>query len=339
MNQPPPRSTLVRLARLLGAMVALTPVAACSAPPDNTAAGAALQLDRTISLRGVRGRIDHLAIDPRHHRLFVAELGNGTVEAIDLEHGVSLGRISGLKEPQGLAYLPGRDELVVASGGDGTVRFYRAADLVLLATVPLGDDADDVVVDDRSGRVIVGFGSGALAAIDPTTRAVVAKLDLPAHPEGFRVFGDRAFVNVPSAGAIVVGDLGSGRIVANWRARHAFNFPMALDVPSGTIAVVYRLPPRVQLIDAATGATKADAGTCGDADDVAFDDARHRLYVFCGSGAVDVLGMSDLARQGQVATRAGARTGLYSAELDRLIVAARSVDGDTDAALLVYRPR
>jgi DNA-binding beta-propeller fold protein YncE len=90
-----------------------------------------LTLERTIPLPNVSGRIDHLAIDVPHQRLFVAELGNGSVDAIDLSSGATR-RISGLKEPQGLAYLPDRNQLVVASAGDGTVRFFDANSLAPL---------------------------------------------------------------------------------------------------------------------------------------------------------------------------------------------------------------
>jgi hypothetical protein len=94
-----------------------------------------LELERTIALPNVSGRIDHIAVDAPHKRLFVAELGNGSVDAVDLSSGATR-RIGGLKEPQGLAYLPDRDELVVASGGDGTVRFFDASSLA-----PIGDFA------------------------------------------------------------------------------------------------------------------------------------------------------------------------------------------------------
>ena len=48
---------------------------------------APLVLERTIALKGVTGRIDHLAVDLARKRLFVAELGNGTVDVIDLAAG------------------------------------------------------------------------------------------------------------------------------------------------------------------------------------------------------------------------------------------------------------
>lgn len=311
-------------------------LAACDA---RSAGPSVLALDRTIPLAGVSGRIDHLAIDPARRRLFVAELGNGTVEALDLATGRSLGRIAGLKEPQGVGYLPGRDELAVASGGDGMLRFYRAADLQPTGTLKLGDDADNVRVDPQGGRLFVGYGK-ALAVVDPARHAVVRRIALPAHPEGFQVAGDRAFVNVPDAGAVVVADLGQGVEVARWRnpGPH-FNFPMALDRQAGRLAVVYRLPAKLVLFNVGSGQVEQQLDACGDADDVYFDGAGRRIYVVCGGGSVDVFirqgpGYAAAAR---IETRRGARTGLFSPDLDRLYVAARA-QGTQPAAILIYRP-
>jgi hypothetical protein len=300
---------------------------------------APLVLERTILLKGVIGRIDHLAFDPGHGRLFVAELGNGMVEAIDLRAGRSIGRIGGLKEPQGLAYLPARDELAVASGGDGTVRFYRAADLAPLGVLRLGADADNARVDPRSRRLVVGYGAGALATIDPATQRVVSTLPLPGHPESFRLDGARVFVNVPDAGSIFVGDLAASRATARWKGAHRFNFPLAFDARSGALASVYRLPPRLAILEAASGATRADIATCGDVDDVFFDPKRERIYVSCGDGAVDVIQTRPIAASiGRIPTRPGARTSLFAPELDRLFVAARAASS-REAAILVYRPQ
>lgn len=323
--------------KFLAAFVALASATACQAQPVPGGPGAPLALERTIPLTGVRGRIDHLAVDLQHRRIFIAELGNGSVEAIDFARGVSLGRITALKEPQGLAYLPTLDELAVASGGDGSVRFYRAADLKPDGMIEVGGDADNMRVD-AAGHIVVGYGSGALAVIDPATRKVIATLPLPAHPESFRLKGRAVFVNLPDAQRIMVGDLTNGKVTATWPAAHGFNFPLALDAAGAKLAVVYRLPARLQIIDAATGATALDRATCGDADDVFFDEARRRVYVTCGAGLVDVVDLARPDRSHQIGTRSGARTGLFVPELDRLFVAARAA-GSEGAALLIYRPR
>ena len=331
---------MARLAhRTLLALVAVLGLWSCDArsasdrPP--------LTLERSIPLAGVKGRIDHLAVDLAHGRLFVAELGNGSVEAIDLASGRSLGRVGGLSEPQGLGYIPERDELAVATGGDGMLRFYRAADLALVGTVKLGADADNVRIDRATGRVVVGFGGGALAVVDPATRRIVSQVPFPAHPEGFQLEGGRAYVNLPDAGRIDVVDIASGKQLATWpNGLLKFNFSLALDPSAGTLATVYRFPPSLALYDIATGARRQILGACGDADDVFFDHRRKRIYVICGSGAVDVLGVAGkgYARLDRIQTRSGARTGFFAPQLDRLFVAARA-GSSAPAAILVYEPR
>src|SRR5258705_11315073 len=82
------------------------------------------KLVETVPLPGVKGRIDHLAIDTKGKRLFVAALGNNTVEVLDLNAGTWLRSIAGCSKPQGLVYLPRPNLLFVANGGDGRDRRY-----------------------------------------------------------------------------------------------------------------------------------------------------------------------------------------------------------------------
>jgi DNA-binding beta-propeller fold protein YncE len=324
----------------LALAVLLAVLSGCGAPAARSQP-APLVLESTIVLKDVVGRIDHLAVDPVGRRLYVAELGNGTVDAIDLDRGAVVGRIRGLSEPQGVAFLAARGELAVASGGDGSLRFFRTADLAPVGSVALGSDADNVRQDRDTGRVVVGFGSGALAVVDPATRRIVSRVALPVHPEGFQLQGGRAYVNLPDAGRIAVMDLASGRELSSWpNDWRRFNFPLALDPQAGLAATAYRLPGTLAVLDLATGARRQTLGACGDADDLFFDGARKRLYVICGSGSVDVFEATPkgYARLARIPSRAGARTGIFAPQLDRLFVAARAASGSRDAAILVFRP-
>jgi len=105
-------------------------------------------------------------------------------------------------------------------------------------------------------------------------------------------------------------------------------------------AVVYRTPASLVLLDSGTGSIKATLETCGDADNVFFDNRRQRIYVSCGSGSADVFaaegGSYRLAAC--IATKSGARTSLFVPELDRLFVAQRAGVLGSEAALLVFRP-
>lgn len=304
------------------------------------AAAPALQLERTLPLSGGAGRIDHLAFDARRGRLVVAELGAGVVEAVDIATGKPAASVSGLKEPQGVAVLAERDEVAVASGGDGAVRFYRAADLAPVAEVMLGEDADNLRVDPRNGTLVAGYGAGALAVIDPVRHVVLRRIALSAHPESFQLSGGRAYVNLPGANRVVAVDLDSGRVAQVLGNPGALaNFPLALDPATGVAAAVYRLPARLVLFGAADGKVRQRLDTCGDSDDAFFDVPRHRLYVICGQGVVDTFGegQAGYVRQDRMATAPGARTGLYVAQLDRLFVAARA-QGRDGPRILVLKP-
>src|SRR5437016_3126725 len=76
-------------------------------------------LKEKISLPSVTGRIDHIAYDAATHRVFIAALGNNTIEVVDIGSKQVQHTITGLKEPQGIAYIPSSNKLVVANGGDG----------------------------------------------------------------------------------------------------------------------------------------------------------------------------------------------------------------------------
>jgi hypothetical protein len=67
--------------------------AAAPAGPSRDDHGPPLVLEATIPLDGVAGRIDHMAVDLRRNRLLVAELGNDTVDVVDLATRRSVHRI------------------------------------------------------------------------------------------------------------------------------------------------------------------------------------------------------------------------------------------------------
>jgi len=198
----------------VSAALATIPIGNASA-----ADGPPLVLEATIPLANTRGRLDHMAVDLKPGRLFVAELGNGSVDVVDIAGHWVVSQIKGLRDPQGVGYSAKADLLVVASAGDGSVRFYRGEDLAPAGALSLGDDADNVRVDSHNSTMVVGYGSGWLAVIDPATRSKIADIRLPGHPEGFQLddASGRAFVNVPDANQVAVVDLKTGRTAATWR--------------------------------------------------------------------------------------------------------------------------
>ena len=299
-----------------------------------------LRLIQKIELPGVQGRIDHMSLDVEGRRLFVAALVNHTVEVVDLAAGRRVQTIRQLAEPQGVLFVKDANRLVVANREDGSVRLFDGQSLELRKTAPLGADADNVRLDPATGRVWIGHGDGALAAID-ATGAKLASVSLGAHPESFQLErnGARIFVNLPDARKIAVVDRNRASVIASWTTGSAAqNFPMALDEDHKRLFVVCRDPARLVVLDSDSGKVVATLPTVGDSDDVFYDRDAQRIYVSGGEGAIVVYRQLDPDRYeeaARLATVKGARTCLFSPELRRLFLAVRQ-EGATPAAVWVY---
>src|SRR6266852_4820983 len=177
-----------------------------------------LALVGTIDLPGVEGRIDHLAVDTAAQRLYVAALGNNTVEVLDLKSGSHVKSLPGFREPQGIAVVPDATLVAVANGQGEGVQFIDASNFHPAKSVRLGDDSDNVRYDPAAKRLFVGYGGGALAAISPADGKVLGEAKLSGHPESFQLerSGSRVFVNVPNADQIAVVDRAAMKMTATW---------------------------------------------------------------------------------------------------------------------------
>src|SRR5215212_1429843 len=117
--------------------VVLIAVAAfgCASETDETSqtgGTSALEQVQSIQLPNVAGRIDHMTLDSQGGRLFVAALGNNTVEVINLNAGKVTDEVQGLKEPQGVAYVPDENKLLVTNGDGDSLDIYDVQSLKLL---------------------------------------------------------------------------------------------------------------------------------------------------------------------------------------------------------------
>ena len=288
---------------------------------------AALKLIKTIPLPGVKGRFDHFALDAKGKRLFVAALGNNTLEVLDMAAGKHLKSITGLHKPTGVVFLPEVHQIGVANGDDGTFKLFDDASYQLVNNLQGLNDADNVRRDAKTKFIYVGDGDGALAILDGAGRKKIGEIKLAAHPESFQLEADgpRIFVNVPDAKQIAVIDREKKSVVATWpMEKYQANFPMALDEANHRLFVGCRKPAHLVVFDTASDKPVADLAISGDTDDV-FVDAKHkRIYISCGEGFIDIIGQAgrdNYETLGKIPTRAGARTSFFSAELNQFYLA------------------
>jgi DNA-binding beta-propeller fold protein YncE len=301
-----------------------------------------LTLEKEITLPDVKGRIDHIDIDIKGQVAYVAALGNNTLEIVDLKSGKVTGTITGLDEPQGVAYIAKHKEIFIGNGGTGECGFYNALTLKKTGSIKFDDDADDVRYDVDADKIYVGYGSGGIAIIDAANHKQVGNIILPAHPESFQLDAkaNKLWVNLPGSGMIGMADLKQLKLTAKWsRVFPRSNFPMAYDDAQHRVIVGYRIPAKLVIYDSETGKEIFSAPMVGDADDVYWDGSSKEIFVSGGGGEVNIFKRAGETTYKQIAdikTRSGARTSLLVPELRLLLIAARA-EGEKQAALLVYK--
>jgi DNA-binding beta-propeller fold protein YncE len=262
---------------------------------------------------------------------------------IDLRAGRRSQSVSGVHEPQGLAFVPELKRLVVANGEGGEVQIRDAADAALPGkhSVPLSDDADNVRYDAKAKRAYVGYGGGAIAAVDPADGRKLGETRLAGHPESFQLetAGPRIYVNVPTANHVAVLDRDTMKVVTTWPVTDArSNFPMALDEEGHRLFIGCRRPAKVLIYDTTSGKVTGSMDIVGDTDDLFYDAVRKRLIISGGEGFLDVFQQQDASHFTRIAhesTAAGARTGLFVSAWNRFYLAVPH-RGSQQAEIRVY---
>jgi DNA-binding beta-propeller fold protein YncE len=302
----------------------------------------ALELVQTIPLKGAAGRLDHLALDAKGDRLFIANLSNNSLDVVDLKAGKLIRQIPDQQKIQGVAYVPDLDRIFVGNGKDGVCNIFDGKSYERLRSIKL-DDADNVRYDPRGNQVYVTHAENALSVIEPKKMEVKATIKLPGAPEAFQIDPSRPrlYVNVPRPSQVAVVDTEKNEVVAKYPLTLAeVNYPLAFDARGGRLFVGCRKKPAVVVLDAKTGKEVASVEIPGDVDDLFYDAKRDRIYASCGEGFLAVLRPKGADRYEvveRVATGKLARTCLFDPESGRLYLPVPRQEGKTAPELRVFQ--
>jgi YVTN family beta-propeller protein len=294
----------------------------------------------TIQLKGASGPLDHLLVDSKHARLFVANQSNDTLDVVDLKTNKLVKQIPGQKEIHGIAYAPKLDRIFVGNGG-GTCNALDGRDYTLLASIPV-KDADNVHFDRRTNHVFVA-GEKDMAVIDAESLKLVTTIKLPASPEGFQIATGqpRLYVNVGPEFEVVVVDTDKNKVAARHPLKAAKGIEtLALDEANKRTFVGFRGEPRIVVLDQESGKELTSLAIPEGIDDMFFDAKAKRIYASCGSGFVAVVRQMDADHYESVAkveTVKGAKTCFYDAATARLYLAVPRQEGKEGPEIWVYQ--
>jgi hypothetical protein len=296
---------------------------------------------QTISLKGPAGRLDHLALDAKHQRLFVANMANASLDVVDLKEGKLIKQIPDQKGIQGIAYAPDLNRIFVGNGEGGACNVFDGENYKLLKSLPL-EDADNVRYDAREKLVYVAHAEKSLAVIDAKELKVVKEIKLSAAPESFQLATDspRLYLNAPKSPQVLVIDRDKGEEIHCQPLTLAkANYPMALDENNHRLYIGCRDKPMLVVVDTDLNKEVARVSIPGDVDDVFYDAKRKRVYASCGEGFLAVVQIGEKDRvemKEKIPTVKGARTCLFDAETAKLYLVVPRQEGKDGPEIRVY---
>jgi DNA-binding beta-propeller fold protein YncE len=308
-------------------------------------AAAELELVQKIPLKGKPGGLDHLAIDAKRDRLFVANKSNNTLDVVDLKAGKLIEQKPNQTAIQGIAYVPDFDRVFVGLGSNGLCNAFDGESYKILKTIKFKDDADNVRYNPAKKVVYVAHAEKELGVIDAKSFAVKTNIKLPGSAESFQIESQRPrmYLVTPSPSQIVVIDTDKNEVVTTHPIKSASNgHAVVLDEANHRVLVGCRKEPMVVVLDTESGKEVGTVAIPADNDDLYLDAKRKRLYASCGEGFLAVLEQQDADNYKvleKVTTAKGAKTSLYVADTGRLYLAVPQQEGKDGPEVWVYQAK
>jgi hypothetical protein len=314
------RTLSLALALAIAALSGERPLRAAEPPP-------ALERVGTIALKGPVGGLDHMALDAKRGRLFVANTINGSLDIVDVKAGKLLEQVPEQARIRGVDYSPGLDRIFVGNGTGGICNVFDGSNYRLLKSLALGEDADNVRYNPHTRRVYVVHADRELAVVDADGYAVGEPIELPKSLGAFKVEASRPrmYVNAKAAGLVVAIDAEKNRVVGRFPvAPAAVNASLAIDEVHRRLFVGCRRGPAVVVMDSDSGRILASVPIPGGVDDLWYDARREQIYASCGDGAIAVIRRVEddhYEPLAEIPTARGARTSFFDGDGGRLYLA------------------
>jgi len=306
------------------------------------------------ALPDITGDFDHFAVDLKRNHLFVSAEVHHSVEMFDLRTGEHLQSIPGFKTPHSLAFVPEKDELLVADGGDSALILVSAEDFHRLDRIPLIDgsatgkgDSPDAAFYDAANRLYY-IGNGGISANLPDSKIsifsadqgkLIGDLSVPGNNvESIGIDGihHRLYVNIRDKKEIGVFDLNTKQLITTWTVPGINrNTALVIDAKNQRIFVAGRSPGILYVFDQ-DGKVVAQKSCVDVNDDMTYDPVLKRVYV-SGSQGLSIFHQDSPDSYTEIADipTNGGKTSTYVPSVKQFYVIHPKTSIDS-AGLLVY---
>ena len=180
---------------------------------------------------GGEGGWDYLTVDSEHGLLYVPQSTHTMV--LDAATGKTVADIPGQKRNHGVALSPISAGASSRMAMDGSVTIFDLKSHEVLGKVKAAEDADGIIYDPVSRKVLVSCGdAGAMIAIpadvDPKTGKADPPVILGGKPEFLAAAEGKAYINLVDKNQVAVIDTKTMKVLDKWptaprrRSRRAF---------------------------------------------------------------------------------------------------------------------
>jgi DNA-binding beta-propeller fold protein YncE len=187
-------------------------------------------ITHTYTLGGTGGW-DYVVPDPPRHRLFIGR--SDRVMVVDMNDGRLIAQVTGINGAHGVAIVPALNRGFATSGEDSSIVMFDLRTYRPLGKIPAADDADAIVYDAAS-RKVLSFNGDANSAtvVDPRKGARITNIPLGGKPEYGQPAGNgKIYVNLTDSSQIVEIDGRALKVTRRWSTGPCENpVPMAIDV-------------------------------------------------------------------------------------------------------------
>lgn len=240
---------------------------------------------------GGEGGWDYLTVDPQPKLLYVPRSTHTMV--LDARTGKTVADIPGQKRNHGVAIVPSAGRGFITDGADGSVTVFDMKTYSVLGKLKTAEDADGVIFDPISGKVLVVCGdAGVMIPISPDLDLATAKPDpavqLGGKPEFLAADGlGKAYVNLVDKDQVAVVDTKAMKVVNKWpTAPGGSPVGMSMDVVKRRLFIGCRKPQKLIVMNADNGQVLADLPIGAGVDATKFD--GDSAFASCGDGSLTV---------------------------------------------------
>jgi hypothetical protein len=276
---------------LFTALVATFNATVSHAQPNPTSSDdGPYKIAQTFRLGG-EGRWDYITVDPEHKLLYIPRTTHTMV--VDAASGKTIADIPGQQRNHGVALVPSAGRGFISDGGDASVTIFDLKTNKALGKIKAGQDADAIMYDPVSRRILVGCGDAGILIpispdVDPKNGKADAAISLGGKPESFAADGrGKLYVNLEDKNMVAVVDTKTMKVVNRWpTSPGGAPVGMSMDREHRRLFIGCREPQKMIVMNADDGKILADLPIGAGVDGTRFDNGY--AFASCRDGTLAI---------------------------------------------------